>query len=419
LLFFKRNNSPPNAAGIAYPACFLLLNVYETKKSGFHNQHQRHMTPQLSFARKFTGLVLDTIREHGMVAPGHRVLIGVSGGPDSMALAQALAGLTKDLDIRIGLAHLNHMLRGRHALADETFVREFARENDLDLVVQTKDVAALAKRQRICVEEAGRNARYDFFTRVACEQGFTRVALGHNRDDNIEQVLMNLVRGAGPRGLRGIPPVRQEKFIRPLIRMPRTDILTFLDGINQGYRIDGSNEDTSFLRNRIRHCLIPLLETEFNPGIKTGLARLAGIMGQEDDFLDQMARAALARAEAGREKDRICLSIPGIDTLDPALGARVIRLALLSVKQDLRRISHTHIRDILCFAGKKGESGKSLDLPGRIRVYRQRDILCIKRETTALRTLGRQLKARRHPNGQPDAPSGTSSIHAPDNRESG
>ena len=360
------------------------------------------MTAQSSFAPKFADQVLDTIREHDMVAPGHSVLIGVSGGPDSMALAQVLTGLKKDLGIHIGLAHLNHMLRGSHALADEAFVREFAREHNLDLVVETKNVADLAKNQRLCVEEAGRNARYNFFTRVAGEKGFHRIALGHHRDDNIEQVLMNLVRGTGPRGLRGIQPVRQEKFIRPLIRMPRADILAFLDEIKQDYRVDESNEDTSYLRNRIRHCLIPFLEKEFNPDIKAGLSRMSGIIGLEDTFLDRIAQTALDKATIKREKGQIELSIPAINKLDRALGARVIRAALLLVKQDLKRISNTHIRDILYFAGKKGESGKSLDLPGQIRVYRQRDLLRIKKEETALRTLGRHLKTRRYQNGKPD-----------------
>ncbi len=337
-----------------------------------------------------------------MVTPGYGVLIGVSGGPDSMALIQVLMSLKKDLDIRIGLAHLNHMLRGSHALGDETFVREFAREHNLDLVVETKNIAEIAKEQQLCVEEAGRNARYDFFTRAACEKGFHRIALGHHRDDNIEQVLMNFVRGTGPLGLRGIPPVRQEKFIRPLIRMPRAEIIAFLDEINQEYRIDGSNEDTSYLRNRVRHCLIPFLEKEFNPDIKAGIERLSGIIEQEDNFLDRMARTALDKATIDRQKNQIDLSIPGINTLDRALGARVIRAALLSVKQNLRRISHTHIRDILHFAGKKGESGKSLDLPSQIRVYRQKDILRIKKEETALRTLGRHLKSRRRQNTKTD-----------------
>ncbi|WP_020587304.1 tRNA lysidine(34) synthetase TilS [Desulfobacter curvatus] len=360
------------------------------------------MTAQSSFAQKFTDQVLDTIREHDMIAPGYSILIAVSGGPDSMALAKVLTGLKKDLGIRIGLAHLNHMLRGSHALADETFVCEFAREHNLDLVVEKKNIAELAKKQRLCVEEAGRNARYDFFTRVACEKGFHRIALGHHRDDNIEQVLMNLVRGTGPLGLRGIPPVRQGKFIRPLIRIPRADILAFLDEINQGYRIDGSNEDTSYLRNRIRHRLIPFLEKEFNPDIKAGIERLSGIIAQEDDFLDQMAQAALDKATTGKKKEQIDLSISAINKLDRALGARVIRAALLSVKQNLRRISNIHIRDILYFAGKKGESGKSLDLPGQIRVYKQRDTMRIKKEETPLRTLGRHLKTRRYQKGQPD-----------------
>jgi len=356
------------------------------------------MTAQVSFAQKFADQVLDTIQAHGMIIPGERVLIGVSGGPDSIALAQVLTDLEKDLDIRIGLAHLNHMLRGSDALADEAFVREFAGEHSLDLVVEKKNIAELAKKQRLCVEEAGRNARYDFFTRLASEKGFDRVALGHHRDDNVEQVLMNLVRGTGPSGLRGIPPVRQEKFIRPMIRISRADILAFLDEINQTYRIDGSNEDTSYLRNRIRHRLIPFLETQFNPDIKTGIARMSGIIEQEDNFLEQMAQTALDNATTGRVKEQIELSIPEINRLDRALGARVIRAALLSVKQDLRRISNTHIRDILNFAEKRGESGKSLDLPGRIRVYRQRNILRIKKEETSLRALGKHLKTRRYQN---------------------
>jgi tRNA(Ile)-lysidine synthase len=359
------------------------------------------MTAQVSFAQKFADQVLDTIQEHGMVAPGCSVLIGVSGGPDSIALAQVLTNLKENLGIRIGLAHLNHMLRGSDALADEAFVREFAGEHNLDLVVEKKNIAELAKKQRLCVEEAGRNARYDFFTRVAGEKGFHRVALGHHRDDNVEQVLMNLVRGTGPRGLRGIPPVRQEKFIRPLIRLSRADILAFLDAINQTYRVDGSNEDTSYLRNRIRHCLIPFLETQFNPDIKTGIARMSGIIEQEDNLLDRMAQTALDNATTETEKKRIDLSIPEINRLDRALGARVIRAALLSVKQDLRRISNTHIRDILNFAGKKGASGKSLDLPGQIRVYRHRNILRIKKEETSLRTLGKHLKTRRYQNVTP------------------
>ncbi|WP_320043119.1 tRNA lysidine(34) synthetase TilS [uncultured Desulfobacter sp.] len=362
------------------------------------------MTDQLFFAQHFTDQVLDTIREHDMVTPGHSVLIGVSGGPDSMALAQVLIKLKNKLDIRIGLAHLNHMLRGDQALADETFVREFAREHTLDLVVEKRSVADFAKQQRLCVEEAGRNARYDFFNRVACENGFHRIALGHHRDDNVEQVLMNIVRGTGPLGLRGIPPVRQKIFIRPLIRIPRADILVFLDEINQDYRIDGSNEDTSYLRNRIRHRLIPFLEKEFNPDIKSGIERLSGIIGQEDEFLNQLAGTALDNAVTEREKEEIKLSIPAINKLDRALGARVIRAALLSIKQNLRRISNTHIKDILLFAATQGESGKSLDLPGQIRVYRQKDILLIKKEDTDLRTLGRHLKARRYQNNKADAP---------------
>ncbi len=353
------------------------------------------MTAQTSLIRQFTDQVLSTVQEHNMIAPGHRVLIGLSGGPDSMALVQALMCLKKDLNIHLGLAHLNHMLRGRDALADESFVRKFARQTCLDLVVETRDVKTLARKEKRSIEEAGRNARYEFFNRTADRHQFDRVALGHNRDDHVEQILMNLVRGAGPRGLRGIPPTREERFIRPLITTPRSDIVAFLEQVSQDYVTDASNEDPAYLRNRVRHHLIPFLEKEFNPDIKTGLARLASIIALEDNFLNQMTQNALESVVADRQPGRIDLYAGKLADLDPALAARVIREGLFVVKKDLRRISHTHILDILTFARKKTSSGKSLDLPGQIRVYRQGDLLCIKKEITDLRTLGRQTKKSR------------------------
>lgn len=330
-----------------------------------------------------------------MFSPGQRVLVGLSGGPDSMALVQVLLCLKKKLEIHPGLAHLNHMLRGNQAMADESFVRKFARKSGLELVVEARDVKVMARKEKLSVEEAGRNARYEFFNRIADHHQFDTIALGHNRDDHVEQILMNLIRGAGPKGLRGIPPKRQDRIVRPLIHTPKSDILKFLEQIHQDYVTDASNEDPAYLRNRVRHQLIPFLENGFNPDIKTGLDRLSHIIALEDDFLNQMTKETLERVTARQESSCIELYAGEVAGLDPALAARVVREGLFAVKKDLKRITHTHIMDILDFAQKKETSGKSLDLPGQIRVYRQKDLLLLKKEKTDLRTLGRHAKVQR------------------------
>lgn len=280
-------------------------------------------------------------------------------------------------------------------MRDEYFVRKFAREQDIPLTVDVRDIKAFAKKKRLSLEEAGRNARYDFFKRTADCQGYTRIALGHNRDDHVEQVLMSLIRGSGARGLRGIAPVREDKIIRPLIRVSKADILDFLNETDQAYVMDSSNEDPAFLRNRVRHSLIPLLEKDFNPDIKTGLDRLSHILSLEDDFMSDQADQAyddIRSDQTDQTQAQKILSIPGLMNLHPAIAGRVLRITISSVKGDLRRITHTHIQDILTLA-KASESNKSLDLPGQIRVYKNRGQLFIKKETLPLRELGRQQKS--------------------------
>ncbi len=339
-------------------------------------------------------LALRTIREHHMLAGEDRILIGVSGGPDSIALVRVLITLKEALGLSLGLAHMNHGLRGDESSRDENFVRDFAGDLGIPLSVESRDIKSFAKDNRLSLEEAGRNARYEFFNRIAEAEGYTRIALGHNRDDHVEQVLMSLIRGSGARGLRGIAPVRGG-IIRPLIRVSKEDILDYLKETGQSFVMDSSNEDSAFLRNRVRHSLIPLLEKEFNPDIKTGLERLSHILSLEDDFMSDhtgQAYDAIRSDQTHDDQAQEILSIRGLMDLHPALAGRVLRKGLLKVKGDLRRITHTHIRDIVTLI-KASESNKSLDLPGQIRVYKKKRLLYIKKEALPLRKLGRQQKS--------------------------
>ncbi len=332
--------------------------------------------------------------ELGMLGEQERILIGISGGPDSVALARVLVELRKTLGVFLGLAHLNHSLRGEESLRDEAFVQEFAKTQNLPLTVETRDIKSMAKEAGLSLEEAGRNARYDFFSRTAKTYGYTRIALGHNWDDHVELVLMNIIRGTGSRGLRGIPPIREGHIIRPLIQTPKVEILNYLTRTGQDFVTDSSNTDPVFLRNRIRHDLIPGLEKSFNPDIKAGLNRLSQILSLEDDFMTEKTDQAFKRVVTKAEDTRITLSIPHLIKVHPAIANRILRRSICLVKQNLRQISHTHLQSILCLM-QSAESGKSLDLPGQIRVYKTKDRLCIKKEDLPLRELGRIQKANR------------------------
>ncbi len=338
----------------------------------------------------FVREVFETISRFDMIRKKDAVLAGVSGGPDSVALVRVLLYLAKSKALTLGIAHLNHDLRGAESQRDETFVKNLSQELGLPFFSKTIDIMGLAKKEHLSVEEAGRNARYSFFTKTADTHRFTKIATGHNRDDNAEQVLMNLLRGSGPRGLTGIPPVRENRFIRPLIFMPKARILNFLEEKGEAFVVDSSNTDETYLRNKIRHNLIPSLE-RINPEIKAGLDRLSRILRQEEDFLTGQATRTFNLCVLEENKEVITLSIPKLTQNHPALVNRVLRRAIGRVKKDLRRITLTHIQDILTFMARS-ESGKSLDLPGQIRVYKEQNTLSIQKETLPLRELGKTQK---------------------------
>jgi len=308
-----------------------------------------------------------------------------------MALVRALNHVAPEFELRIGLAHLNHGLRGLDAQRDQAFVQQFAEDHDLPCFSDIRDVKHLASETGNSLEEAGRNARYDFFFRIAADHGYSRIATGHTRDDNAEQVLMALVRGSGSQGLSGIPAKRNAMIIRPLIDRSRQEIIDFLEALNQAYITDDSNQDPAFLRNRIRSHLMPLLEKDYNPNIRQGLHRLSRILAEETRFLEDHTCRAFDCCMKQKDRDAVFLSIPGLAALHPALIPRVIRHAILHVKTNLRRITHDHITAIQDLAATAAP-GKHLDLPDRIRVYKTRDRLCIRKETLPLRQLGRWHK---------------------------
>jgi tRNA(Ile)-lysidine synthase len=341
--------------------------------------------------KKFYAAAAKTVCEFHMLEPGDSVLAAVSGGPDSMALILALIFLKDQYDLNIGIAHLNHMLRGEDALKDEHFVTDFAKKSGLLFFCERQDVRAYAERRRLSVEEAGRQVRYEFFSRLSDHHGYKKIATGHNKNDNAELVLMNLLRGTGPKGLSGIPPVRDGIYIRPLIRATKQEILDFLKAEQQPFRMDASNADTTYVRNAVRHRLIPVLESDYNPEIIDALDRLSRVLRQEEDYLETETQRHYASCLIEAGESGILFSKKKLAGLHPAMVNRVIRKGIGMMKKDLRRISLGHMSDILDFCFHR-TSGSSLDLPGQIRIYKKRDIITIKKEDKPLREIGKNKK---------------------------
>jgi len=320
-----------------------------------------------------------TISRYRMFAPKDSVLVAVSGGPDSVALVHLLNTIAGEYALQLAVAHLNHCLRGRESELDAEFVAALAGDLDLPCYLEKKDVGAIQRCRRLSPEEAARQVRYEFYDAVAAKNGFNKIALGHHADDNAELVLMNLLRGSGPLGLSGIAPVRDNKIVRPLIHLKRSEILDYISEKKIGFVTDSSNTDPAFRRNQIRHHLIPELKKSYNPAIVDALNRLGEIMQAEDQWIDDAIEPVFTDCVLCRAPDRISLALPAVNGLDLAAGRRIIRKAIFSVKQDLRRITFLHVDAVLELA-KKGQARSSLNLPGGVRVIKDAGVLTIKKE---------------------------------------
>jgi tRNA(Ile)-lysidine synthase len=311
-----------------------------------------------------------------MIARGDSILVAASGGPDSTALLHALDEIGRKKAAAIAVAHLHHGLRGREADRDADFAARQAASLGLDFYSEHVDAAAYRRRHRLSTEEAARRLRYDFLLRTAERRSFSKIALGHNADDNAESVLMFLFRGAGPRGLAGISP-RQGRFIRPLIELPREEIRSFLARRKIPFVLDSTNADLRFVRNRIRHELIPHLTAAYNPNLIETLLRHSKVIGAEEKWLEALTAERFEEALLFRDPDRVELSVSQVAAFDKAACRRVLRKAVAELTGDLRRIGFRHIEAIRRMVIQKKGSGE-IALPRGVRAVRCYDRLSVR-----------------------------------------
>lgn len=319
-----------------------------------------------------------TIRRYRLFNPGDTVLVGVSGGPDSLCLLHMLAALAPEWGAQLHVAHLHHGLRGAAADADAAFVAETAAAWGLPYTVGYADVGVLAAETGASLEEAAREARYAFLGRLAAERGAPVVAVGHNADDQAETVLMHFLRGSGLAGLRGMqpqspfpleksstvhdqPPIVKLRLIRPLLFIPRAQILGYCMDHNLRPRFDRSNEDTTYFRNRLRHELLPLLET-YNPQVRRILASTAAVLADDYELLRDDVLATWPHVVVQENGQRLVLDLAAWRNLPTALQRGVLRMAIARLRATLRNVNYVHV-DNAYWLLREGHTGDRMTLP--------------------------------------------------------
>lgn len=330
-----------------------------------------------------------TIKKYNMLRKGDKVIVGVSGGPDSMCLLHILFRMVACFNIKLYVVHINHLLRGEEAYRDELHVKNWCEQRIIPVYIRRVDVRALSNEWGVSIEEAGRRARYQEFNNVLNIVGADKIAVAHNMDDNAETVLMRLIRGSGIDGLTGIEPVRGN-IIRPIIELRREEIERYCNDNDVPTVTDSSNEETDFTRNKIRHLLIEQIKKNINPEIIPVIVRAASLLKEDAQLLEQLSKQAYAKCVVAdelecntnpafnilKQNQPICISLDLklLDELPIPIKKRVIRYSIENIRGSLIHIESRHVDDVMDFI-RNGRTGAKIFLPDGVRVVRSYDIL--------------------------------------------
>jgi len=290
--------------------------------------------------------VLQTVKKFDMLSFNDRILIGISGGPDSVTLLNILLSFKKRYNLSFFIAHLDHMLRGKESDEDVNFVKNLAQELGLPCEIKSCNLTKITRKEYLTLEEAARKYRYKFFLETARKFKTNKIALGHNADDQVETVLMRFLRGSGLEGLMGIPPVRG-KIIRPLIECSRAEIEEYCKENKIEYRVDSSNKEVVYFRNKIRLELLPLLSKSYNKNIKDIMLRLRSIISEVSAYLNQETELFFKEVVRRESPEMVIIDLKKFTSLPLALKRRIIRKSIEVVKGNLYSISFRHSNEIL------------------------------------------------------------------------
>ena len=300
--------------------------------------------------------ILKTIKKYELIKNGDNIVVGVSGGPDSMALLNALINIRKNSNLKfdITVAHINHMIR-IEAEEETKYVQNFCSKNNIKCFIKKEKVEEIAKTEKIGTEEAGRKVRYSFFDEVLKQVNANKIATAHNANDNAETVLMNIIRGSGTSGLKGIEPIRENKYIRALIECTRAEIEEYCEKQNLAPKIDKSNMENIYTRNKVRNLLIPYIKENFNPNIITSLNRLSSLAASENEFIqkkvEESYKEVLIKEMLGNKdlevKKEIIIDLKKFNKLDLVIKNRLMLYTISRVLGASKNIEKVHIEDLV------------------------------------------------------------------------
>ncbi len=295
--------------------------------------------------------IKNTIKKYNLIQEGDRIVLAISGGPDSMCMLNVLVNFIKHTSskITIFVAHVNHMIR-KEAKDDEQYVSNYCKKNNIEFYSKSIDVKKMANTNKIGVEEAGRKARYEFFNEILIKTNANKIAIAHNKNDKVETVLINALRGSGMQGLRGIEPKR-ENIIRPLIECERSEIEQYCEENKLNPKIDKTNLEDIYQRNKIRNIVIPYIQKEFNPNIIKTIDRLSTIVSNEDEYIEKQTKKAygeiLVDEQLNRNQKEIILNLKKFNSQEIVIKSRLIRYTIKRLFGSTQNIEMIHIEDII------------------------------------------------------------------------
>ena len=294
--------------------------------------------------------VLETIKKYNLINDGDRLVLGVSGGPDSIAMLNILNDIRNDkkqhMNFDIIVAHVNHMIR-EEAIDDQKFVENFSKKIGVSFYAKSIDVKKIANNKKIGTEEAGRNARYGFFDEIIEKENANKIAIAHNKNDKIETIIMNMLRGSGIAGLKGIEPIKNNKYIRPLIECERFEIEEYCAQKGIEPRIDRTNFENVYTRNKVRNIVIPFIKEEFNPNIIQTMDRLSDLVKEEDEYLENVVEEKYREYVQQEEKKQIVMDLKGFNKQKKVIKSRLLLYTISRLFGTTKGIEKVHIEDII------------------------------------------------------------------------
>lgn len=294
--------------------------------------------------------VLNTINKYNLINDGDRIVLGVSGGPDSIAMLNILNDIRNDKNLHMNfdiiVAHVNHMIR-EEAIDDQRFVENFCKKIGVSFYAKSIDVQKIANNKKIGTEEAGRNARYEFFDEILEKENANKIAIAHNKNDKIETIIMNMLRGSGIAGLKGIEPIKNNKYIRPLIECERFEIEEYCAKNGIEPRIDRTNFENVYTRNKVRNIVIPFIKQEFNPNIIQTMDRLSDLVKEEDEYLEKLVETKYNDYVEQEDKGQIIMNLKYFNKEEKVIKSRLLLYTISRLLGTTKGIGKIHIEDII------------------------------------------------------------------------